>query len=113
MVGRATAFEGCIESTAVLHFMQPLPAVMASEPRSKKVRVEESKGAGKGGGKVPQALLALGCVSRNSKGLALCFNFNLKKCPQKGKCSRGLHVCAVKGCHQQHPALDCGKHSNE
>lgn len=98
-------FEACLESAAVLLFMQPLPVAVSSEPPQKRARQEETKGSSKGGGKVPHALLALGCDAKNIKGIALCFNYNLKRCQIKGKCGKGLRVCAVKGCCQQHPSI--------
>ena len=38
------------------------------------------------------------------------FDYNLKKCKLSVKdqrCSKGLHLCGVRGCHKNHPALDC------
>ena len=78
------------------------------------------KARGKGFGKpqanqdsfvrIPKELLALGSVAATPKGHRLCFSYNLKACGNpvdKQRCSKGLHACAVKGCHGQHPAVEC------
>ena len=59
---------------------------------------------------VPTELLKLGAVGSTPKGNRLCFGYNLKTCqaPVTGqKCERGLHLCCVRGCMKQHPAVDC------
>ena len=61
---------------------------------------------------MPQELLALGCVGVTNKGNALCYDFQLGKCGltvQNMRCAKGLHLCAVAGCHRDHPAKDCSK----
>ena len=82
--------------------------------------VFKEKARGKGFGKpqgtqdsfvrIPKELLGLGSVAATPKGHRLCFSYNLKTCSNpvdKQRCSKGLHACAVKGCHVQHPAVEC------
>lgn len=107
-------FETCMESADVLHFLQPMPmtGMTSHEQPWKKQRTDDgTKAKGKGrGGNVPLALLNLGAVARTSKGNAICFNYNLKKCSVRGsKCDKGIHICAVKGCHKSHAAVECAK----
>ena len=135
------AFQSCLTSSEFLTILQHKPLAVYShdvcEPPLKRPRVEGARGGkgakgpgkgqtpGKGDGKgesagrVPAELLALGCVGATPKGHRLCFDFSLKKCcaaVQNQRCSKGLHLCAVKGCHKVHAALDCslakvqGKH---
>ena len=82
----------------------------------------DKKGKGKGSGssdqfmRVPVELLKLGSVGATNKGHRLCFGFNLKTCKEtvsKQRCPRGLHLCSVKDCHRQHPALECPKAKKE
>ena len=86
------------------------------EPKLKKVRTNP-KGGGKGSFmRIPNDLLAIGCVGQTAKGHRLCFDFNLKKCKLhvKGqRCSKGLHLCGVKGCQKNHAALDCPNKGSE
>jgi len=82
--------------------------------------VFKEKARGKGFGKpqgtqdsfvrIPKELLGLGSVAATPKAHRLCFSYNLKTCSNpvdKQRCSKGLHACAVKGCHVQHPAVEC------
>ena len=65
--------------------------------------------------RVPTDLLSLGCVAATAKGQRLCFDYNLKKCKLSVKdqrCGKGLHLCAVKGCHKPHMAVDCPNKGN-
>ncbi len=81
------------------------------EPKLKKVKTVPAKGSSKGSlMRIPNDLLAVGGIGQTSKGHRLCFDFNLKKCKlhvKDQRCSKGLHLCGVKGCPKNHPALDC------
>ena len=60
--------------------------------------------------RIPSELLNMGCVGATPQGHRLCFSYNLKKCSsqvQNQRCDKGLHLCAVRGCHKQHPAAEC------
>ena len=75
-------------------------------------RGRNGKGSSKGSqnARVPAELLAWGCVAATPKGHALCYDFSLGKCARavsNQRCERGLHLCAVKGCHRGHAAKDC------
>ena len=79
----------------------PLPMSLSNHLKKPYLR---TRGKAKGRGIVPQALLHLGAVARTRKGNAVCFNYNLKRCDVRGnKCEKGLHICAVKGCHEADP----------
>ena len=117
----------CMESSEVLTLLQPRPGSSSSrpaetpssgEPPSKRFKGSGKGNKGKGSGKlgkdsfirIPHELLALNAVPATPKGHRLCFSYNLKTCSNtvdKQRCPKGLHACAVKGCHKQHPALDC------
>ena len=118
-------FKDCIESSEVLTLLQHKPLVNPDKLRDPPFlkdddpnpkRVKKGKGKGKGKGKVgnsfariPLDLLSLGCVGTTPKNHRICYSFNLKKCDVNGqKCDKGLHVCAIRGCHKGHAALDCG-----
>ncbi|CAE7605225.1 unnamed protein product [Symbiodinium sp. CCMP2592] len=124
------AFRKVFESTEFLSMLTPRPLAVGSgasrdgssgdEPPIKRHkgngkgqgRGRGGKGAGKGStnARVPAELLALGCVAATPKGHALCFDYSLGKCSRavaNQRCERGLHLCAVKGCHRGHPAKDC------
>ncbi|CAE7244581.1 unnamed protein product [Symbiodinium sp. CCMP2592] len=124
------AFRKVFESTEFLSMLTPRPLAVGSgasrdgssgdEPPIKRHkgngkgqgRGRGGKGAGKGStnARVPAELLALGCVAATPKGHALCFDYSLGKCSRavaNQRCDRGLHLCAVKGCHRGHPAKDC------
>lgn len=116
-------FKDCMESSEVLTLLQHKPTVNPDKLRDPPLRDDEpwpkrpkKKGKGKGKGKqagsfarIPIDLLNLGCVGTTPKNHRICYSYNLKKCDVHGqKCDKGLHVCAVKGCHKGHAAVDCG-----
>eukprot|EP00439_Symbiodinium_sp_Y106_P018239 s11151_g2.t1 len=131
------SFNECLECSEFLTMLQPRPYAVANPDNSWKWRKldderpaerpakgkgrkgKEAKGKGKGKSsqsdfaRVPQALLALGCVGMHPQTKQrFCYNFNLKTCSD-ANCTRGAHVCAVKGCHQTgHAALDCPKRTS-
>ena len=127
------SFNECLECSDFLTMLQPRPYAVANPDNSWKWRKldderpakgkgrkgKEAKGKGRGKGgqsdfaRVPQALLALGCVGMHPQTKQrFCYNFNLKTC-NDANCTRGAHVCAIKGCHQAgHAALDCPKRSS-
>ena len=125
-------FETCMNSTEVTSLLQPKPLAVKGkddEPPFKKLKTDRpgadmqsstpkgrSKGKSKGktsGGqnmRIPLDLLNLGCTGSTPQGHRLCFSYNLKKCSaqvQNQRCEKGLHLCAVKGCFKQHPAMEC------
>ena len=116
-------FDACFYSPEFLNLLQHRLALATSvqappkpktdEPRTKRPKTDTpfQKGASKGNFmRVPSELLSLGCVASTAKGHRLCFDYNLKRCklPTKDqRCSKGLHLCAVKGCHKMHMAMDC------
>ena len=121
------AFQSCLTSSEFLSILQHKPLAVGgdetAEPPLKRLRRDPDKGKGgkgqgkaqlhgkgDGAGRVPAELLALGCVSRMPKNHRLCYDYSLKKCTlhvQSQRCAKGLHLCAVKGCHKAHAALDC------
>ena len=120
-------FEECMNSTEVKTLLQPKPYAAKTrddEPPLKRPKTERppsspsGKGKGKSKGKntggqnmrIPFELLNLGCTGATPQGHRLCFSYNLKKCSsqvQNQRCEKGLHLCAIRGCYKQHPALDC------
>ena len=63
-----------------------------------------SKGQQWNSGKLPLALK--GCASATP----ICFSFNISTCDKTqpgGTCDKGLHVCATKNCHENHPHHSC------
>lgn len=67
-----------------------------------------SKGGNKNGGKLPEALR--GCASSTPQGDRICFAYNINgcnKCKPGESCDRGKHVCANKGCFQNHSKTEC------
>lgn len=122
------AFKECITSPEFLTLLQPRVSSQSSSnqtsnhrntssqgPRAKKARKENhafqsAKGKGKSFQRVPTDLLALGCVACDEQGARFCFDYSLKKCKLTcvgGRCPKGAHRCAVKGCGKNHAALDC------
>ena len=121
-------FQTVMDCPEVQHLLQPMPQSSSANPKNSdrvtaapiKRTIEKQAGA-KGSGKkgksgktwkpsVPQELLALGCVGATNKGNPLCYDFQLGKCGltvQNLRCSKGLHLCAVAGCHKDHAARDC------
>ena len=121
-----------MNSTEVTALLQPKPLAVKGkddEPPFKKLRTDrpgadmqpstpKGKGKGKSKGKtsggqnmrIPLDLLNLGCTGSTPQGHRLCFSYNFKKCSaqvQNQRCEKGLHLCAVKGCFKQHPAMEC------
>ena len=118
-------FQKCLDSTEFLTLLQHRAGASGSiaggegegQPPLKRQR-PLGKGRGKTKGKskgsasaqVPAALIALGCVASTPKGYPLCFDYSLDKCVRQvsnQRCEKGLHLCAVKGCHKGHSALKC------
>ena len=63
----------------------------------------KNKGQGQGSSVAPRGVK--GAVGRDSKGRAICFNFNLTECqeaPAGGSCKRGRHVCFKANCFKPH-----------
>ena len=55
------------------------------------------------------------CRSHTNAGEPICFGFGLKTCREtvtKGRCPKGLHVCAYPRCGKAHPAADCPMRSS-
>ena len=113
-------FEDVTNLPDVVHLMQPLPKGTGSgkvvdPPRPRFTPYDRSpkggrkgKGTGRGTPRMPRELV--GCRACTNKGEAICFGYGLKTCTEQvknGRCSRGLHVCAVPKCGLTHPALDC------
>ena len=128
------AFGAVLISTEFLQYLQhrPLSACSTSEepPAKYQKKGEKGKSAGKGKSKagnkgnasstsnmrVPAELLAMGCVACIPKGHRLCFDFSLGKCQlptQNQRCVKGLHLCAIRGCHKVHPACECPQRKKE
>ena len=123
------AFEKVFNCSEFRHLLQPrmsqggtpvkeTPTNQTSYSHDQPHKRAKTGPKGKGQGKVqatpfqrvPTELLKLGAVGSTPKGHRLCFGYNLKTCqaPVTGqKCERGLHLCCVRGCMKQHPALDC------
>ena len=113
----------CMFLPEVNLLMQPRPVVkmessLISPPKFSPKGKGSFNGKGKGKGKVkgssfikmPQGLG--GCWHRTAKGEPICFGFNLGKCSEKverGRCRRGLHMCAAPRCGAHHPAISCEK----
>ena len=122
-----TIFERTWQSPEVLHLLQPMPRAAGgsataqvppppklhgSSPYERPTKGRKGNGKGnkghKGGGKVPSGLS--GCRSTTNAGEPICFGFGLKTCREtvtRGRCLRGLHICAWPRCGKSHPALDC------
>ena len=68
----------------------------------------QGKSSGSGSGKLPWQLK--GCASATGDGARICFAYNIDGCNDAeagGKCKKGMHVCAKKGCHDKHPYSSC------
>ena len=114
-------FEAVINSTAVTCLMQPMPGAAVksqfgggdkqdSDPNKWRPSPYKGKGKGKEKGKSRMPAELIGCRSHTNGGLPICYGFNLGTCKeevQNGKCSRGMHVCAVPKCGKHHPATKC------
>lgn len=113
------------DSTEVLQYLTPLPAVKvhdpppAAHPRPAKTSKNETKGSSKGN-KIPNSnkqqgsaktQLPEGCVTHDGEGLPLCFGFQNGKCKFKGppgkRCARGYHKCYKSGCFRPKPFYLC------
>ena len=80
-------------------------AAAAAQP-SKAPRTDYQKGQGKGKGKDSNMRALDGKCKTNAAGEPICFNFNLRGCPNAAagaRCPRGWHVCAEPGCQKAHP----------
>lgn len=128
-------FEGVMNCNEVQHLLQPMPgpATQSQKPTSTVMdtgvnktksfvkRTIEKRQGGKAAGKkgktsstwkpsVPQELLAMGCVGVTNRGNPLCYDFQLGKCTlpvTDRRCQKGWRLCAIAGCHRDHPAKDC------
>ena len=68
---------------------------------------KQAKGKGKGRASNSNALD--GKCKQTSSGEPICFNFNLRGCPNAAagaKCPRGWHLCVEPGCQKSHPLLE-------
>ena len=118
-------FEAATLTAEVAHLLQPLPKA-ASSSMSEKERPGPYApppapfGGGKGRGKSRKGRGAVrqmkmpagleGCRSHTNSGEPRCFGYGLKSCREtvsKGRCQKGLHVCAYPKCGKAHPAADC------
>ena len=124
-----THFEAAMNSNEVQHLLQPMPMGAKPKPETDTPKVQPArptvskKGGGKSSGKkghgkgtrtwkpsIPQELLSMGCVGITSKGNPLCYDFQLGKCSlavQNQRCQKGMHLCAIPGCHKEHAAKNC------
>ena len=126
-------FKDCFDSVEFLSLLVARPLAVGGRasnpgPNPKRARLEGDDPKGKGKGKKgkgkgsnkdappkeltpPAAISALGGISRTSKGVMICYDYNMSGgCKREvfhQKCTRGLHVCAVRNCHRQHPATEC------
>ena len=77
------------------------------QDRAAKRHKGDGKGGGKGDGKGPRnGQLMAGKSTTTSSGEPICFNYNLRGCPNAAagaKCHRGWHLCAEPGCQKAHP----------
>ena len=118
----------------VVSLLQPMPAPKGSgssqtiaekerpSPYSPPPTPFGGKGRGgkgrKGKGAVRQMKMPAGlesCRSHTNAGEPICFGFGLKTCREtvtKGRCPKGLHVCAYPRCGKAHPAADCPMRSS-
>jgi hypothetical protein len=66
---------------------------------------KQAKGKGKGTHKNNLD----GKCKQTSSGEPLCFNYNLRGCPNAAagaRCPRGWHLCAEPGCQKPHPLTE-------
>ena len=109
----------------VCALMQPLPHTRA-DPSNKLrddklerfqpyVKGGKGKSKGKKGSKgtfVRMPVPLIGCHPTTNRGEPICFSYNLNTCSEKvdkGRCSRGIHVCCAPKCGGAHPAIGCDK----
>ena len=118
-------FEAATLTAEVAHLLQPLPKASSSGGSEKErpgpyAPPPTPFGGGKGRGKGRKGKNAVrqmkmpagleGCRSHTNGGEPICFGYGLKTCREtvtKGRCSKGLHVCAYPKCGKAHPAADC------
>ena len=70
---------------------------------SRKGKGKAKHGGAQGSSFAPRGIK--GAVGRDSKGRAICFNFNLSECPDAAagaSCKRGRHVCFKANCFKPH-----------
>ena len=127
------AFDKVFNCAEFRHLLQPrmaatsqavkeTPSQSVEQPNKRPKTGAKGKGSGKGKEqaapfqRIPTELLKLGAVAATPKGNRLCFGYNLKTCQANvsgQKCERGFHLCCVRGCFKQHPAVECpNKKSN-
>eukprot|EP00435_Cladocopium_sp_Y103_P041876 s526_g11.t1 len=116
----AALMEALSDYNVTFHLL-PLPLPSSSSYAPVRVRENQSEGGykgksgsfgkkGKGKGKGQQGSSVAprgikGAVGRDSKGRAICFNYNLGECndaPVGGACRRGRHVCFKANCFKTH-----------
>ena len=82
----------------------------AAEMRQSDPPPPAKQAKGKGKGKRDYNISALeGKRKQTSSGEPICFNFNLRGCPNAAagaKCPRGWHLCAETGCQKPHPLTE-------
>ena len=118
-------FEAATLTAEVAHLLQPLPKAASSSVSEKErpgpyAPPPAPFGGGKGRGKSRKGKGAVrqmkmpggleGCRSHTNSGEPICFGYGLKTCREtvsKGRCPKGLHVCAYPKCGKAHPAADC------
>ena len=114
-------FEAATLTAEVAHLLQPLPKAASEKERPGPYAPPPAPfGGGKGRGKSRKGRGAVrqmkmpagleGCRSHTNSGEPICFGYGLKSCREtvsKGRCQKGLHVCAYPKCGKAHPAADC------
>lgn len=111
-----TVVKSLSESTEILQYLSPLPAVKTHEPplRSdkppKKVPKNNAKQTpGKESGPQPSKLQIPEGVT-HMDGKPLCFKYQTGKCGYKGpnkRCAKGFHRCYKEGCGRERPYYLC------
>jgi len=79
---------------------------------AQKVARTGNKGDGKGKGTDNLKLMANKTRALPSNGEPICFNYNIRGCPNAaagGRWPRGWHVCAEPGCQKDHPMSAHGR----
>ena len=83
------------------------PARMRGRPRVARGQAKVRKAARAAVGSLRASLAA---EPARMQARAFCFGYGLKTCREtvtRGRCNRGLHICAWPRCGKSHPALDC------
>ena len=123
------AFDKAIDSTEVMHLLQPLMSKVEQKvedkqlspganrraspyrPSNKGRGKSQSKGKGKGlSVRMPSVLVEGGCRATTNRNDPICFGYNLGTCTNSvsnGRCDRGFHVCALPKCGKHHPYIQC------